>query len=164
MRGPKSLDSQEFSRLNVLNSCESSCRGGTLNDENVIIRYTTLFAWIWLIFGAIQLRYPNVPSPPAPLPKERGVFKQFLSVSAGFVHCPVRGIQDRLRDPRFQALPGNACSEKRIRFTTGEASPAPVHITDVQNFSNSGHNCCSRQGGPSGNFGTRMMRLINRAP
>jgi len=70
VRGPKSLDSQEFSRLNVLslslqklrfpvfpvrlNSCESSCRGGTLNDENVIIKYTTLFAWIWLIFGAFS--------------------------------------------------------------------------------------------------------------
>jgi len=53
---------------------------GTLNDENVITKYTTLLTWVWFIFGAIQLRCPNFPSPPAPLPKERGVFKQFLSI------------------------------------------------------------------------------------
>jgi len=39
-----------------LNSCESSCRGGTLNDENMTIKDTTVFTWIWLIFGAIQRR------------------------------------------------------------------------------------------------------------
>jgi len=71
--GPKSLDSQEFSRLNVLNSCESSCRGGTLNDENVIIKYTTLFTWIWLIFGAFS--YGSRTSPhPRPLSPRKGEF------------------------------------------------------------------------------------------
>jgi len=102
MRGPKSLDSQEFSRLNVLNSCESSCRGGTLNDENVIIRYTTLFAWIWLIFGAIQRRYPNapspnrnVPSPSAPLPGERGGSNGFLrSRGRSIARVPVLLLSD----------------------------------------------------------------------
>jgi len=39
-----------------LNSCESSCRGGTLNDDNVLTKYTALFTRIWLIFGAIQRR------------------------------------------------------------------------------------------------------------
>jgi len=79
-----------------LNSCESSFRGGTLNDENVIIKYTTLLTWIWLIFGAIQLRYPNFPSPfmqlpakktelpltPGPSPQGEGGFKQLLTGAA----------------------------------------------------------------------------------
>jgi len=41
----------------LLNSCESSCRDGPLNEDNVIIKDTALLTRIWLIFGAIQLRY-----------------------------------------------------------------------------------------------------------
>jgi len=68
--------------LNVLNSCESSCRGGTLNDENVLTKYTALFTTIWLIFGAIQLRYgekTGMSPHPRPLSPGRGGFSNSFS-------------------------------------------------------------------------------------